>query len=401
MKVLFVHQNMPGQFKHLAPHLARKGHQVKFLTQRQDVQLPGVERIVYPAPRAVKATTHRYLRLHEGAVLAGQQVVRALLAMAKDGYRPDVVVAHPGWGEALFIKDVFPKAPLLNYCEYYYRAFGGDVGFDPSEPPDIDAICRTRARNAHLLLSLEACDAGLSPTVWQRDRHPERLRDKIAVIFDGIDCAAVRPQADAEFALPDGRVLTRADEVVTYVARNLEPYRGFPSFIRALPELLKRRPNAQVVIVGGDGVSYGRSAPDGKTWREHILAEVSLDMDRVHIVGKLPYSRYLKLLQVSSLHIYLTVPFVLSWSCLEALSAGCLVLGSATPPVQEVIQDGVNGLLCDFFSPTDIAEQAASALGLGAALDPLRRIARETILERYALARCLPQQVSLIEGLAP
>lgn len=400
VKILFIHQNMPGQYKHLAPAMARAGHEVVFLTQRADVDLPGVRRATYAKPRAAHAATHHYVRLFENCVLAGQQVVRACLQLQRQGFVPDVIVAHPGWGESLFVKDVWPRVPLLHYCEFYYGGPGSDVGFDPAEPADLDMICRVRARNANLLLSLEACDAGIAPTRWQHSRHPAPLQDKIRVIFDGIDTGMVRPNARAAFTLPTGRVLTAADEVVTYVARNLEPYRGFPNFIRALPALLEQRPDAQVVVVGGDEVSYGRNPPEAANWREHMLREVPLDLSRVHFTGKLPYNQYLALLQLSSLHLYLTVPFVLSWSCLEALGAGCLVLASDTAPVAEVIEDGVNGLLCDYHSPADIAAKAVAALAGKADLTHLRRAARQTVLDRYDLSRCLPAQMRLIEEVA-
>ena len=400
MKILFIHQNMPGQFKHLAPAMARAGHEVVFLTQRADVDLPGVRRATYAKPRAAHASTHHYVRLFENSVLAGQQVVRAGLELQKKGFVPDVIVAHPGWGEALFLKDLWPKVPLLNFCEFYYGGEGSDIGFLAEEPADLDTICRVRARNASHLLSLEACDAGVTPTHWQHSRHPTPFRDKIRVIFDGIDSGIVRPTPKASFTLPNGRSLTAADEVVTYVARNLEPYRGYPNFIRALPELLSQRPDAQVVILGGDEVSYGRSPPDAANWREHMAREVPLDPERVHFAGKLPYARYLALLQTSALHIYLTVPFVLSWSCLEAMSAGCLVLASDTAPVREAIEHGVNGLLCDFHSPADIAAKAANALARRAELAPLRRAARQTVLERYDLSLCLPAQMRLVEEVA-
>jgi glycosyltransferase involved in cell wall biosynthesis len=195
-------------------------------------------------------------------------------------------------------------------------------------------------------------------------------------------------------------VLSRADEVVTYSVRNLEPYRGFPNFIRALPKLLELRPDATVLVVGGDEVSYGRSAPGGKSWRETMLEEVPLDPKRVHFLGKLPYAQYRSVLQISSAHIYLTRPFVLSWSCIEAMAAGCLIIGSATPPVQEVIEDGVNGYLVDYHSPEAIARKTAEALSAGAALDPIRKRARETVLERYSLDKCLPAQLRLLKSLA-
>ena len=399
MNILFIHQNMPGQFKHLAPALAAQDHRVVFVTKRTGIDMKGVQRASYEPPRSPSPETHKYVRMFEDAVLHGQAVVRACRDLAEDGFRPDVIVAHPGWGEALFLKDIYPKVPLLNFCEYYYSGRGADIGFDPAEKATLDDIARARARNAHLLLSLEACDAGLCPTLWQKSRHPPALQDKIRVSFDGIDTDIVRPNRAAEFKLPEGAMLTREDEVVTYVARNLEPYRGFPSFIRALPALLAARPNAQIVVVGGDDVSYGNAPPNGKTWRETMVEEVPLDLSRVHFTGKLPYARYLQVLQVSSLHIYLTYPFVLSWSCLEAMAAECLVLGSATPPVEEFVRDGENGFLVDFHSPAEIAGKAAALLDAGASLDPVRRRARQTVEERCALRVCLPEQLNLIHEL--
>lgn len=400
MRILFVHQNMPGQYRHLAPVLAAAGHEVHFITQRTDVNLPGVQRHNYLPKRQAHAASHHYVRLFENSVLAGQQVARVLIDMQTARLTPDVIVGHPGWGELLFAKDIFPKVPLLNYCEFYYSGHGADVGFLPDEPASVDTICRARARNAHLLLSLESCDAGVSPTHWQKSRHPYPLSDKIEVIFDGVDTDTVRPDAGASFTLPDGQVLTAQDEVLTYVARNLEPYRGYPSFIRALPKILAARPNLKVLICGGDEVSYGKPAPGGKTWREHMAAEVPLDLSRVHFTGKLPYSAYLSLLQISSLHIYLTVPFVLSWSCLESMAAGCLMLASSTQPVQEVIEDGVNGMLCDFHSPDDIASKAIAMLADGKDLDHLRQAARATVVERYNHRDCLTRQIGKVLAMA-
>lgn len=400
MNILFLHQNMPGQFKSLAPLMARDpGNRVVFLTTRQNAELPGVATAVYKTPPASNRGTHHYLRRYENAVRYGQQVARGLLGLRKRGFEPDLIIAHPGWGEAMFCKDILPGAKLINLCEFYYGAEGRDIGFDPEFPSDLDAVCRTRARNSHLLSSLESCDAGVSPTNWQKSAHPTVFHDKIEVIFDGIDTARVGPDADASFTLADGRRLTRNDKVITYAVRNLEPYRGFHSFMRALPAIQRRQPEAEIVIVGGDEVSYGARPEDEKfaNWREAMQDQVTYDPARVHFTGRLPYDRYLSVLQISSAHVYLTYPFVLSWSCLEAMACEALVIGSATPPVEEVIEDGENGLLTDFFNPEALAEKIDRVLRDPADYAAMRRAARQTIVDRYALDRCLPKWLDLIE----
>jgi glycosyltransferase involved in cell wall biosynthesis len=401
MNLLFLHQNMPGQFRHLVTALGATGeHRIVCVGKRSDFKLPTVTRVAYRVASGPSASAHPYLRMLEDAVLHGQQVARLCLELRTSGFRPDLVVAHPGWGESLYVKEIFPQAPLLNYCEFFYHAQGADVNFDPSAAQSLDENCRTRTLNAHLLLALADCDWGLSPTQWQKRQHPPEFQDKISVAFDGIDTVRARPDPAARFALPDGRSLGAVDEVVTYVARSLEPHRGFPSFMRALPEICRQRPAAQIVIAGGDGVSYGRPRPDGRSWRAAMLEEAPIDPARVHFVGHLPYEDYLRLLQVSAAHVYLTVPFVLSWSMLEAMAAGCLVIGSATPPVREVIEDGRNGLLVDFFSPGEIADRVVEALAQPGRFAALRQAARETIEERYALARCLPRQIALVQDIA-
>lgn len=366
-------------------------------------RLPGVQTLTYASAAATSPATHTYLREYEGAVRRGQQVARSLVALRAGGFVPDVVCAHPGWGEALFVKEVFPATPLLGYCEFFYRALGADVGFDPEYPATLDQRCRVRVKNSALLLSLEAADAGMAPTAWQRRQFPAELQSRITVLHDGIDTGRVCQDANARLRLPDGRELTRADEVITFVARNLEPYRGFHVFLRMLPALLARRRAARVVIVGGDEVSYGVPAPQGKTYRQWLLAQLgdALDVSRLHFLGRVAYADFLSVLRVSSAHVYLTYPFVLSWSMLEAMAAGCLVIGSRTAPVQEVIEDGVNGWLCDFFDQAGWVDRIADALAAGAKLDPVRAAARQTILERYDLSRiCLPGQLALVQSLA-
>jgi len=399
MKILMLHQNMPGQFKYLAPALARAGNDVVFITKQKTVEIPGVRKITYEPHRQVRASTHHYMRLFENGILHGQQVARMCQQLAAERFIPDLVIAHPGWGESLFIKDVFPRSPLINYCEFYYQGYGADIGFDPEKPVGLDDLCRARARNAHLLLSLEACDRGWSPTEWQKSRHPKELQHKISTIFDGIDTNTVKPDANARFALPDGRELTVQDEVITYVARNLEPYRGFPTFMRALPRLLKERPKAQVVIVGGDNVSYGAAPAEGGNWREVMLKEVALPEGRVHFMGQVPYAKYVSLLQISSAHVYLTYPFVLSWSFMEAMAAGCLMVASDTAPVREVLQHGHNGYMTDFFDPDKVVDSVVMALE-DKDSGRLREAARASIVGKYDLASCLPRQLGMIEAVA-
>ena len=394
MKALFVHRNMPGQFRHLARHLADRGHQVVFITRRDDRELRGVKRLTYAYPREVSDKTHIYLRGVEDAVLHGQQVVRICQALGQQGFIPNLMIGHPGWGETLFLKEIFPASPLIAYSEYFFRPDGPMVTFDPEKKQDLNAACHLRICNAHLTIALEAADLGWSAMEWQKSTYPAVLRDRIRTIFDGIDTNVVKPNPQASFTLEDGRVLTAEDEVITYVARNLEPVRGFPTFMRALPALLKARPKATVVIMGGDEVSYGVGGSKTK-WREKMLEEVELPPGRVHFFGQSPYDHYLALLQISSVHVYLTYPFVLSWSCMEALAVGCLVVASATPPVLEVIRDGENGLLTDFFDHDKVAADVAAALE-NPDRERIRAHARQTIVERYDLAMCIDKQMEML-----
>lgn len=406
MNILFVHQNFPGQYLHLAPALAAdRDNQVVALCTRTGVSLPGVRILTYQIARQPTPNIHPWLAEQEVKVIRGEAVARAALQLRGQGFSPDVICVHPGWGEALFLKDVWPDSKMLGFCEFYYQARGGDVGFDPefSGPPSDEDLFRLRLKNAHNLISLDAADLGVSPTNWQRSGYPGEYRDRIEVVFDGIDTDVVRPRGGEVVRLRrDDVTLTKDAEVVTFVARNLEPYRGFHVFMRALPDILRNRPKARALIIGGDEVSYGRKAPPGTTYRRMLLDEVGkdLDMSRVHFVGKVPYQVFLDVLRVSSVHVYLSYPFVLSWSMLEAMSAQCLVVGSDTAPVREVIRHGENGLLVDFFDVQGLADTVSEALADKGAFDTLRREARRTIVDHYDLKSiCLPKHMELVQFL--
>ena len=409
MRVLFIHQNIPGQFRHVIAALCADPRNSVWAIGGADaavrarVLLPRLNLVSYTAPAAA-AETHPWLAEVDAQVRRGQVVAQALQQLKDKGIVFDVIVAHPGWGEAMFVKDVFPATPLLGYFEFFYTATGADAGFDPEFPTGPESAQRLRVRNMPHLAALNACDAGLTPTRWQQSTLPREYRGRVAVSHEGIASDAVRPDAAARFEW-QGRVFQAGQRVVTYVARNLEPYRGIHVFLRALPAVLAAVPDAQVIVVGGDDVSYGLPAPHPGGWRASLVEELAnagtpLDAGRVHFVGKLPHAEYLKVLQVSAAHVYLTVPFVLSWSMLEAMSAGALVIGSATPPVQEVIIDGQNGRLVDFFDCDALAATIVDALRDPAAGRPLREAARAMIRQRYDLKRCVPATLKLISALA-
>jgi len=407
MRVLFIHQNFPGQFRHVAAAMAASGHEVSALAEAQNPPIAGVTLYRYPAPemsQEAEARAHPYLRRLETHVRRAQVVARAVLQLRQRGYRPDLIVSHIGWGESMFMRDIFPQARIVLHCEYFFRAEGGDVGFDPIYGEmTVDTMARTRMLNTGQLVQLEAADWGMAPTMWQRSRYPDWVQAKMSVIHEGVDTIAINPDGPASFTLPDGRSFRRGDPLVTYTARHLEAYRGFHHFMEALVTLQKLRPDAHAVVVGGSKGAYGGPPPGGGTWREWALKQVDgrLDLSRVHFFDWLRHDQLHTLFRTSAAHAYLTFPFVLSWSVLEAMACGAAVLGSATAPVQEVIADGVNGRLVDFFDSDAIAHGLADMLANPAALVPLRTAARASVVEHYDLqSRCLPQLVTLLEGVA-
>jgi glycosyltransferase involved in cell wall biosynthesis len=423
LKILFVHQNFPGQFRHLAPALSMAGSGPLSGSPISAAQIVGLSSHHAP-PQPSQFRVFGYgkvledlLRTHHSGfsgstadlnnkLLRARACAHAALALKEEGFSPDIIIGHPGWGELLFLKDIWPQARLGGYCEFYYRQEGADVGFDPEFQADQTgplAAMRLRIKNAAQDLFLGQMDFGISPTAWQRSLYPERYQSQISVIHDGIDTQQARPKPNVQMTLNNSLKLSQADEIITFVNRNLEPYRGYHQFMRALPGLLSRRPKARVIIVGRDGVSYG-SPPDpsqGKTWREIFLNEVrnSLDMSRVHFVGSLPYPTYLELLQISSVHVYLTYPFVLSWSLLEAMSCGCPVVASKTAPVEEVVRDGETGLLCDFFSPQALQDRVIALLEDRSLSSELGQRARAYVVERFDLHKiCLPRQIAWLSA---
>ena len=404
MNILFVHQNFPGQYKHLAPALSKKGHRVVAIGIG-DRKVEGVEYFHYRPKRGTSDKTHPWVTDFEAKVIRGEACALACNQLKARGFNPDVICAHPGWGEALLLREVWPEAKQLHFVEFFYGAIGKDVGFDPEFPsPEFSGNCRLRVKNTNNLLNLFDMDRGISPTKWQRSTVPEQFQQQIDVVHDGVDTERLRPDASAVLHARNDRDeeihLTADNRVITFINRNLEPSRGYHQFMRAIPLIQEMDPDVQIVIIGGDGVSYG-AAPETGTWKSKYLDEVKdkVDLARVHFLGKVPYEQFISAMQISSAHIYLTYPFVLSWSMLEAMSLGAPIVGSRTPPVEEIIEDGVNGRLVDFFNPDEIARVAVAVAN--SANTEMRAKARKTIVDHYDLnSICLPKQIELIENLA-
>ncbi len=397
MKILFLHRNFPAQFRHLATYLAGdKGNRVVFLTNRKDSpNIPGVTKIPYGLHREPGQETHHYLRFTEESVLHGQGALRAALNLRRKGFIPDVIVGH-SWGPVSFMKEIFPEAKVIAHIEWFYRAENSDIDF--VLPPQIDSRAKTRYKNSHLLVDLYTCDRAITPTKWQLQQIPPEFHSKASVIHEGIDTGFFRPAENEVFKFND-REFSAKDEIITYATRGMEPYRGFPQFMEAASEIQKKRPDAQILIAGEDRVCYGAKLPEGQSFKKLMLEKYEYDMTRLHFTGSLPYAEYLKLLQVSSVHIYPTYPFVLSWSMLEAMSCGCIVLASSTPPVVEVIRDEDNGLLFDFFKPQEIVEKVDFVLDNRGSLGHLGINARKTVVENYDLKNSLHKQVELIKNI--
>lgn len=408
MKILFVHQNMPGQYRELAQWLGAQGmHQIYFLTQRKNPpKLKGVEARIYTSHRQPQKDAYGLSRIWEEGTGAGFGAVQAARLIERDeGFKPDIIVGHVGWGELTFFKQLWPDVPIIGFFEYYYNMDGGSVGFDPEEPVSEHAPYLMAARNAIPLANIEVVDQGHAPTHWQRDRFPASFHDRMYVCHDGIRTDRLLPNPKVKLGLGRvGRDLTRDDEVVTFVARNLERTRGFHVMMRALPTILRERPTARVLIVGGNDVSYGGKSKTPGGLRAEMEREVGkdVDWDRVHFLGQLPYGEYQKLIQLGRCHIYMTMPFVLSWSLLESMSMGATVIGSDVAPVREAITHGKTGLLVDFFDHEALARQVVDVLAKPQDYAYIGPAARDHVVKTYDfLTVCLPEHIRQMNALVP
>ncbi len=409
MRILFLHQNFPGQFVHLAPALAADGHEVVALTSRSGLPSAwrGVRVFRYKWAPDKRGGCHPWLKGLNAATARGEAVFRGALELRARGLKPDVIVAHTGWGEALFVRDVWPEAKIVAFSELWYQMKGGDLNFDPEFlSRDVAGTGpRLRMKNTVQAMQIEQAQALYSPTHWQAGTYPKTIAARMAVLHEGVDTEVSAPNPNAAFKVEGGPVLTRQDKVVSFVNRNLEPLRGFHVFMRALPALLAQDANVQAVIVGESGVSYGVPPREGGTWKDKLLAEIAPKLTddqlaRVHFVGRIPHQDLTRLFQVTRAHVYLTYPFVAGWSLLEAMACAAPVFASDVAPVREFVEGGENGLLVDFFDQEALVASVMTLLNDADQAGHLGDLARKTILDRYDLyAVCLPKQRAFISAL--
>ena len=400
MKILFMHNNFPGQYHRIASYLRNKPN-IKMVattleSNKQQYNMPDIR---YKPHRDPSNSTHPAVFYTEKATIMGQAAFSALLKAREKGMRPDIIMSHSGWGASMFLRDIFPNAKLLTYFEWYYYSLNSDGSFLRKKPFDANKQMRLRLKNTPILHDLAAMDWGQSPTRFQHGKLPEIFRDRVSVLHDGVDTEYFKPAEDISVTI--GQVtLTAEDEVITYVARGMEEYRGFPQFMEAVAKLQKLRPGLQVVVLGDDRVAYGSERSDGRTFKQWALEEFDFDMKRLHMPGLQPLPVFAKLMQITRAHVYLTVPFVLSWSLMEAMSAGALIVGSDTEPVREMITDSENGVLVDFFDVDALVAKVCHILDNKAEYQPLKHKARETILENYSTTDLLPRYWKLIQSVA-
>ena len=405
--LLFIHQGFPAQFKHIIRHLAAVGNfrlLAVGLAERTNSLPSNVEYYQYSIPHGNVTGAKSFVHDFESKCIRGQACANLLHRLKSTGISPNLVIGHPGWGECLFVKDIWPNTPLLCYQEFFYNAFGFDTNFDPEFQSNHawQENSLIRSKTANSLISLHSADWHLVPTEFQLSSFPAIYHPKFSVIHDGIDITAASPSTDDcksfHGLFPH---IPQSSPVITFVNRTLEPYRGAHVFIRSIPQLLSQNPDAHIVIVGStQGVSYGPPPPQD-SWSSIFFSEIEgqYDTSRVHLLGSIPYSDYISVLQRSSAHVYLSYPFVLSWSLLEAMSAGCVIVASATLPITEIIEHEVNGLLFDFFDIDALVSAVSLALSNSALSESLSYNARNHIISRYSLDACLPRQIDLINGL--
>lgn len=386
-RILFVHQNFPGQFPHIADAVLKRGHKVAAIGGSTVKGRPGIDVRRWALPRGSTPGIFDAATRAEADLMRGQAAAEAAIRLKADGFTPDLIIGHPGWGETLQLREVYPQARQMLFGEFFYRSHGADVNFDAEfEQSTPVSDFRIHAKNMGLALAYSEADMIVCPTPFQASLLPRGLQERIRVVHEGVDLKRAKRIPNASLKLPNGRLLDGSKPVITFINRHFERLRGFHVFMRALPAFLERCPEAQVLLIGQDSTNvYGGALPEGQTWKGKMLAELDgrLDMDRIHFTGTLDHADMVKALSISTAHVYYTYPFVLSWSLVEAMACECLIVGSDTAPLRDAIEPGVNGLLRDFFDVEGLTDTLVEACRNPTAYAPLRTAARATALERF------------------
>ncbi len=409
MNFLFVHQNFPGQYLHiirslLADNARQDGtHEIVFMSEPNRNQMAGVRKVTYARPPEMGTGVAFSARDFDIAARRAEAAYKGALQIKALGYKPDIIIGHHGWGEMLNLVDVFPGVPILGYFEFYYRIENSDVNYDPEFPMPPERFGAVRSKNCVNLIALSLEQFGQVPTKWQLGMYPEFFQKQLHYIPEGVDLDVCKANpAIRRKTLKVGKLsVTPKQKLVTYVARNLEPYRGFHTIMRALPKLLER-PDAIVSLVGGDGISYGAPAANGKSWREVMLKEMEgkLDLSRVHFMGQIPYEQHLSLLQRSDAHIYLSYPFVASWSLREALAVGCAIVGGDCPTIKEFLTHNKTALVVPNLDPDAVAAATLKLLDDAKLSARLRTNARAYAEAHLDMADYIAKYRAVIEEIA-
>ena len=402
--ILFVHNNFPAQFGFIASALQRRGYRCAAIASKTGKSIEGVDLVRWGTRRASTPNLLPDAVRIEADLIRGGAAAKAALHLRDKGFDPTLIIGHPGWGETIYLREIFPRARQIAYAEYYYRSVGGDVGFDPEFSPAKATDPHTLyAKNAGMTLAFAEADVIVAPTEFQKSLLPRAFQGNTVVIHEGVDTSEVRPRPDPRLKVGADRVLDGSRPIITLINRRLEPLRGFHIFVRALPKLMASVPEAEIVVIGADERGgYGKPAEGSQTWGSQIFGEIAerIDRSRIHFVGRLPHQVMLDALMLSWAHVYYTYPFVLSWSLLEAMALECLIIGSNTAPLHDAITDKKNGILLDFFDVEALSDAMIAACRDQSSFAPLRKAARETILKTFDRETiCEPKWLDLIQPL--
>ncbi|MES2493178.1 MAG: glycosyltransferase [Pseudomonadota bacterium] len=404
-KVLFVHNGAPGRFTHLARALLARGWDGALINGPTGTDIAGLDNRRFPFEPPAVRPAYRPVERVEQALLMGRGAARVAERLKAEGFAPDLIIGHPGWGEMLYLDEVFRGVPQIQLGEYYYHTEGADSNFDPEFPARLlDSRIMVVAQNAHFALSYVAAAAIVVPTPFQASLIPHCFQGKVRVIHEGIDTAAIAPTGREHLKLADGTVFDGSFPVISFANRRFEPIRGVHVFLRMLPLLFELVPDVRVLMIGADDPgTYGLPPAGGGTWLQAMRTELAgkLDWTRVHVLPPLPHKQLHRVFSNTTAHVYLTYPFVLSWSLLEAMACEAVVVGSDTAPVRDAIRHGENGVLVDFFDAEAMAQQLAAVCRDPARFAHLRPAARASVVRDYDRAAiCDPAWMRLIDEIA-